>query len=690
MKHEKSYFTRIITTSFLILIIPTLILGTMFYHEFLIEYQQRLYQSYISRIEQFKNSSSANLMVLNQLIVRISNKRELTRFQLSQGGLNNMEGVELINDFNLSNSFMEEIFIYYPGLEYIYNSRGKFGINNLSSTYNGIDSLLKEYMTEDHPPGINILLGPVRIDSTLLSEKSYIVFAHSLLQSLDSKAIVIFFLIGEQNFWDPIRDINDIKISLETINGRSLSSFSRLNSAIEQDKIKEIILEDEGKRFQYRIWIDLHGISEISSPRRLSFFLTMLAIIIMGSIIALILSFINIRPIKKLILVNEQLQKNLLDISKDNKIFKRNEFLNRLVKKKEQPIKNELIEKMVFFDHPWFFITIVYTDPIDNLLLHSFHEFELTESKGYGFKLEGEDLIVLIINSQSNKGELQLNLIHQIYNATDASSSTFSQTRVACGSFVQSMEEINASFYEAVFKLEREFVTPQINRDSAVTSTHFFPNEELNMLSLSVKCGDINRAKDIINTITERLGKFFFSIFRIKMICLEIGYNLLQVLEKMGFETDKFHEGIFYFTGLSDWQKNMQEILEDTEFAINRLKKHKAEQAQHEMIIYINNNFTHYNFSLATLADHFNCSPAYASKLIKKILGCPFSEYLFTLKSEKVKKDLGSSELSIQKIIHNAGYRDASNFIRRFKSTEGITPGQYRQIILNTPICQDS
>ena len=90
-----------------------------------------------------------------------------------------------------------------------------------------------------------------------------------------------------------------------------------------------------------------------------------------------------------------------------------------------------------------------------------------------------------------------------------------------------------------------------------------------------------------------------------------------------------------------------------------------------------------YNFSLESLADSFNCSSPHASKQIKKFLGQSFSEYLFALRSNKVKRDLAASEDTIQEIVHNAGYSDVSNFIRKFRSKEGITPGQYRQMLFN-------
>ena len=103
-----------------------MILGVLFYREFLVKFRHRITDSYVNQTERFINDNSKNFMVLNQLVARISNKSELTRFQLSLGGIYNRAGVEVINDYKLSNPFVEEIFLYYAKSDVVFNSKGMF------------------------------------------------------------------------------------------------------------------------------------------------------------------------------------------------------------------------------------------------------------------------------------------------------------------------------------------------------------------------------------------------------------------------------------------------------------------------------------------------------------------------------------------------------------------------------------
>jgi AraC-like DNA-binding protein len=48
--------------------------------------------------------------------------------------------------------------------------------------------------------------------------------------------------------------------------------------------------------------------------------------------------------------------------------------------------------------------------------------------------------------------------------------------------------------------------------------------------------------------------------------------------------------------------------------------------------------------------------------------------------TELAKKVLINSDRPIKDIVADIGYVDVSNFVRKFKKREGITPGRYREL----------
>ncbi|MHA6483413.1 helix-turn-helix domain-containing protein [Paenibacillus sp. strain BS8-2] len=72
-------------------------------------------------------------------------------------------------------------------------------------------------------------------------------------------------------------------------------------------------------------------------------------------------------------------------------------------------------------------------------------------------------------------------------------------------------------------------------------------------------------------------------------------------------------------------------------------------------------------------------SPSFISRSIKEMTGTTFTDYVFDLRIEHVKKELLQTEMSVKDIITGAGYINVSYFIDRFKKKEGMTPGEYRK-----------
>ena len=66
------------------------------------------------------------------------------------------------------------------------------------------------------------------------------------------------------------------------------------------------------------------------------------------------------------------------------------------------------------------------------------------------------------------------------------------------------------------------------------------------------------------------------------------------------------------------------------------------------------------------------------NKIMKEETNTTFAKYIANLRLEKIKQALVETDQSIKEIIQSNGYYDVSNFTRKFRTTVGVTPGQYR------------
>lgn len=93
---------------------------------------------------------------------------------------------------------------------------------------------------------------------------------------------------------------------------------------------------------------------------------------------------------------------------------------------------------------------------------------------------------------------------------------------------------------------------------------------------------------------------------------------------------------------------------------------------------YIEENFSN-SINLVTASDNIHVSPNYLSKIFSEITGISFSDYLSKMRVEKAGIFLLNSDKSITEIAFECGFNSFSTFSRKFKSTYGCSPREYRE-----------
>ena len=83
---------------------------------------------------------------------------------------------------------------------------------------------------------------------------------------------------------------------------------------------------------------------------------------------------------------------------------------------------------------------------------------------------------------------------------------------------------------------------------------------------------------------------------------------------------------------------------------------------------------------LESIADHCEISASYLSRYFKQKMNCTPMSYVDNARMELVKEKLTKTELPLKQILEEVGYIDQSNFIRKFKRIEGMTPSAYREL----------
>lgn len=105
----------------------------------------------------------------------------------------------------------------------------------------------------------------------------------------------------------------------------------------------------------------------------------------------------------------------------------------------------------------------------------------------------------------------------------------------------------------------------------------------------------------------------------------------------------------------------------------------RMERVPSDIVEYIDDNMADADLCLEKISDIFGISCDYVSQLVKSYTGMAFKEYLTNLRMRKASVLLKeNSDLTVNEICEKVGYHSASNFIKKFKATYGVTPSSYR------------
>ncbi|WP_139187854.1 response regulator transcription factor [Bacillus tuaregi] len=95
-------------------------------------------------------------------------------------------------------------------------------------------------------------------------------------------------------------------------------------------------------------------------------------------------------------------------------------------------------------------------------------------------------------------------------------------------------------------------------------------------------------------------------------------------------------------------------------------------------IAYIDQHLKH-EINQKDVAGHIHLNPSYFSVLFKEQVKLTFSEYVTRRRIQRAKELMISTNLPINEIAEEVGYKTSKYFIKLFKENEGVTPSAYRK-----------
>lgn len=187
-------------------------------------------------------------------------------------------------------------------------------------------------------------------------------------------------------------------------------------------------------------------------------------------------------------------------------------------------------------------------------------------------------------------------------------------------------------------------------------------------------------ALSFLNLLIEENYKNNLSEYTLKSFYSRIYDTLIKVLEQKNQEVEKFMGESYINLSTNLELLSIRDINNYIFLLVNKILSISRPSSKidiNEIVQYIKENYFE-DLYLDKLAEQFNTSDKYLSRLFKDSIGMGFHEYLSSIRISKAKELLIETDLSVTKIGEMIGFTTHSTFFRIFKKHEGINPTQYR------------
>ncbi|MFE5319232.1 helix-turn-helix domain-containing protein [Paenibacillus sp. NPDC056579] len=262
---------------------------------------------------------------------------------------------------------------------------------------------------------------------------------------------------------------------------------------------------------------------------------------------------------------------------------------------------------------------------------------------------------------------------------------------IGMGSVCAHISDVELSYREARAALEYRllddtrpvlYIEELENAERKIPS--FYPHQEVEAIVAALVNHDAGAAKSALRSFSQaaRLSQshlityqsYYLLLASVIHVVESRGGSIFHVLENNLFDQLRERKTA---TEICDWFTEVCFPLLDRIIAENdpsQLVKGKSDIMH--VCQYIRENVQS-DISLTQCSEMLSMTPAYVSRLFKKIMGFTFVEYVVTCKIEEAKRMLLETDLTLHEIAAYIGYTER-NLSRIFQRYIQLTPGQFR------------
>jgi two-component system response regulator YesN len=325
-------------------------------------------------------------------------------------------------------------------------------------------------------------------------------------------------------------------------------------------------------------------------------------------------------------------------------------------------------------------------------MLNVAEELALEIGRGYGVTTADDSGVALIVNLD-NLAAYKSHIGSFAERVQDFFKTNYKFTlSIGIGQVYESLTSVGLSYSEARRAIHYRFVrgTRQAlffeELQSHLEERPVYFHELEDLLVKSIRQGNPDEAEQCIRSMIGTIRSLSVTPEAARLAGAGLLHTLLKVSDEI--QAASAHELHQEVDALQPYDIETIDVLEQQMIRVCRhvcedvagRKESRNFKLRDDILLFLQTNYSDSSLTLEKIADHFQKSPSYITRFIKDQTGFSLIRYLDSLRMSKAKELLLNEQQSLADVVKRVGYVDVSNFIRKFKKMEGVTPEQYRSL----------
>ncbi|MBO9610254.1 MAG: helix-turn-helix domain-containing protein [Paenibacillaceae bacterium] len=707
LRHFLSYLT--------LLILPIIVVGIVLYSNFVHLLTTQSNDNYRKMLEQVSRLMDTKLLELTEITLKIATKPEL-----SAASLRNFYEVYRVSSalsFQEGNSFIDNFAIFIRGGDYIYTSQTTYTLPVFFQFYGYDDP--QRFLAE-----LNDIRHPMmRVDDmhprSSTGTDKYFTFLKPVPLNSSQPYGTAMFIVREQSIRDMYRTVLTYKNSNVMILNEDRQPITALDTAPTLDAAQiELLLRHDDKEGTKELTVNGQSffVSYVSSNLSNWTYITMvpkavlmesvnqvkgkalialMIILVAGAAIIYLTMYLNYNPVKKLFRLTEHLRQQ---VENSRPALKKSLLMDLIQGHYTEKEEFNLLAASsgIRLEADSYHIVLIdlsqtthatkeqclrfWNDKLASAAL----EFHLAEGLEPG-------KIGCIVGSDHHEGERLLPWSDWIRQFEAA----FAQTpSIGIGTGYEDLSQLGKSYLEAVTALQYQYVlgSGQVflfgDRFMEIGRTKVpYPAQSLESLEFCLKEGNESGFNKVLDHLIAQIMQADLSLVMAKYVYLDLISLLFKRAVPLLFTDGAFATpmlDIVKISQLTSKTELKQLMLQAGAHLLQQISEYAPDSSKEkdigkDMQHYVDQHYRNYSFSLQMMADYFNVTPSYMSKSFKARTGVRLSDYLHQKRMDEARELLLRTDMSLQDIVEQIGYSDVSSFIRKFKLSFGMPPGEFRK-----------